>query len=365
MMNQKAKWKLGLVLVGVLALNAGISGSQNARANEEIQKFLQARKPLASSQKILLAKAFFTYLMSRPWAAIRCVSNFVTDSNYGSLNDDPQNFEVFKLLRERTIKPSAEHSFNFTNSDSSFSPVCSLNLGVCQGMTNMDRRANMLVYYDPENTEGQSVPTDPKKLFRFYENKINQVRNGEPVIIPGFRNLKEMSEDAVMGRVLREAVVKVWAKENATLPGIMTVLASIKGTFSKEEARDLYNDLKERVALHYNPIVFLSRSEKEAGRKWIHVLPVHELTEKDANGNYRIGIKDPNRSPTTSYIEVTGEGQASYSGSPLVEVDIMPGDDLEIAQMLTATMEFCKDHPRFCTETEQSPADTIPSPTEI
>ncbi|MBL7714061.1 MAG: hypothetical protein JNL01_01250 [Bdellovibrionales bacterium] len=331
-----------------------------AQGNEEIEKFLKARKPLASSQKVLLAIGFAKYLLNRPWAAIRCAGSLLSDSNYGSLTDNPEVFEIFKLLRSRTIKPSAEHSFNFTNSDSSFSPICDLTLGVCQGMTNLDRRLNMLVYYDPENTLAQKVPTEPKKLFRFYEDLIQKTREGKPVVVPGFNNLMEMSQHPVMGRVLREAVVKTWASENATLPGILTVLTSIRGSFSAKEAKDLHDDLKQRVARHYNPIIYLSKSLSSARRKWIHILPVHAVSDKAEDGSYQVSIKDPNRSPSHNedFLTITKEGKATFGGSELVEVDIMPGDDSEIAQFLTSTIEFCKDErtKRFCVETPESPA---------
>lgn len=348
---------LSLVISGVWG--GDIASVHAAKFNSQ-EKFLDARAPLAPDQDTLLKRAFFNYLMNRPEALYKCVKSLIEGTRFSDLRKTPELFDVFKLLRTRTLKPTAEMSLPFTNDPGMFSEICPTVYGVCQGITNLDRKLAMLIYYDPKNSTGQSVPPaeSPDARFAYYEKLITQVMKGNPVVLPGYKNLRTFGSDPMGSRILREAAMKLWASENATLPSITQVLQGIKHTVSKKEVKDLYLHLDERVKLHYPPIIYIARSPKEAGKKWIHVLQVISITQKNKDGSYKIRVKDPNYYQIDSRlrdIHIDGSGNAIYDESPLTEIDLVPGDDQEIARFLVNTLQFCRENPEFCTIPEVSP----------
>lgn len=329
-----------------------LSISTSTFAQDKTGEFLDARKPLAKSQAVLIRKQVFSYLLARPWHALKCAGLFLTGNNYAALAKDPENFEILKLMRHQSGMPTAENSFNFTNGDAGFDPICDVEYGVCQGMTNLDRRINVLGHFDPENRSKIKVPTAPKKRFEFYEKLVRRMAASEPTIIPGFANLQQFSADPVGARVLREMSLKIWAKENTTLPVIAKVLASVRNHLTRQEVRDLHAELSERLARHYNPIVYLSKPIEVTHSKWIHVMQVYKIDPKDTAGSYKIYLKDPNYNSPNNLKEalVTGEGRATFENSELSDIGLMPGDDSEIAEFIYSSMDFCKKNPSFCVE---------------
>ncbi|MCM0607208.1 MAG: hypothetical protein KA715_14050 [Xanthomonadaceae bacterium] len=276
-------------------------------------------------------------------------------TRFSDLKKKPELFEIFMLLRSRTLSPTPEMSLPFINDAASFAEICPVKYGVCQGITNLDRKLAMLIYYDPKNVSNQPLPPvdNPEARFTYFESVIAQVMRGKPMVVAGYGNLLSFAQDPVGRRVLIEAAMKLWASENATLPSITQVLQAIKHTVSKKEVSELHTRLSERIALNYSPIIYLARSPQEAKQKWIHVLQVISVTAKDPkNGSYRIQVKDPNFYAVQDrirFIEMDGKGKATYGNAPLTEIDIAPGDDLEIARFLVNTIQFCRDNPIFCT----------------
>jgi len=321
--------------------------------------FVKNKKPLAKHQDVLLTQQFFKHLMSIPWYVINCARALMKGETFSQLTEEPYRFELFNILHDR----NHQHGFNlnFANHGDEINTVCPNKHGVCQGLTNLDRRMNMLAYYDPKNILMAKIPskTQPKEKFKFYEERVNLIRKGKPAIIPGFEDLLEFSSDPIGAKVLQEAVVKTWASENATISVVTQVLSAAHGNVADTEGvnlgvgtAELYKKLKARLSLHYNPIVYLTVGLPVNDGKWIHVMQVLDVAPVGTDGSFKITFKDPNmqidwRKQT---LDVDAKGHAEYLGLPIGKIDLMPGDDMEIAQFLINTQKFCLRYPIFCIE---------------
>ena len=346
-----------------------------AHVPDALDHFISNKKPLAKNQDILLTRQFFKYLLGLPLEAWRCSVALYKKQTLPQLAENREVFEIFKLLRKRN--DDRESNFDFENHGGDFETVCDTKHGVCQGLTNLDRRMNMLAYYDPANKLRAAVPPEssPEERFKYYEKLVWNIRNDKPTVIPGFENLLHFSRDRIGRRVLLEAAVKTWASENATVGGITQVLNGIHGTIDPGEATDLVKRLQVRLSLNYNPIIYLAASykpdRKKVRHKWIHVMQVIKISQnKDVT---EVTLKDPNyplrakvwtQTPSGEWeestdfvdldrlgvLEISKDGKMKYGEQALSEVDIMPGDDIEISRFLVNTIEFCKKNPSVCVE---------------
>jgi hypothetical protein len=75
-----------------------------------------------------------------------------------------------------------------------------------------------------------------------------------------------------------------------------------------------------------------------------------EISEKAADGSYKIGVWHINNpwDKATYYVEVRADGSAWMEWRDLGELDIVPGDDAEIAEMVKNLKPFCEANPTLC-----------------
>lgn len=276
-------------------------------------------------------------------------------SFYNQLTDT--DFEVFKNNEFRHT-PNLEFSLAFENHHMGFEIPDKKNdqYGFCYGVTTVLRKMNLLAFYDPQNILGASVPSrdDKEAWTSFYKGLIDQVMRNKPVIIPGFSGLHEFSGSLEIKPYLVRHVLNQWGINNASFySGFGQMLLGVKRSYSQNEANALYDKVKGRIAHHYPPRLFLSKKNYDKplfGAQYIHVMEAFEISDKKADGSYSIGVWHINNQwdKATYHIEIHADGSAWMEWRDLGELDIVPGDDAEIGEMVKNLKPFCMSHNQLC-----------------
>ncbi len=305
------------------------------------------------AQRTLLAKYLPYNALYAPLVEAR---NLKYSTLYKTLSES--DFDVFE---SRTFRhaPNLDFSLAFENHNMGFEDAKIKNdqYGFCLGVTTELRKFNLLAFYDSENKFGAKVPnkeTHYEEWLDFYKDLIDDVMRNRPVIIPGFKGLNEFSGTEGIKDYMVRHVMNQWATKNATLySGLYQMLWGVKRNYSKREADKLYYEVKERIERKYPPRLFLSKKNFDQplfGGQYIHIMQAFEITEMKADGSYKIGVWHINNKwdKATYYIEVRANGTAWMEWRDLGELDIVPGDDAEIAEMVKNLTPFCQDKPELC-----------------
>lgn len=312
----------------------------------EVDAFLRARPRLSNDQRKFLKHYIGKYLGSTLTRAARDQAAKLRGDTLGNLRKNDEKLKIFEdLYSVRSNLPNGTNWPGFTNSSGYLSEVISLSEGACFGVTEFIRRMNLLAVYDPNNLSGATVPprTDPKAYFGFYEKLFEQIGKNEVAVFPGFKNMIELSGDSLIRRAMKERAVIFWAEKNARLSVFFQMWKAPNFKVRKAEMNRLHKKLKSRIALHYNPVIFIAKPIKE----WIHVLQVASVTEKAADGSWSATIWDPNVSSGTRTLRVSADGSASYGGE-LTEAEIAPKDDFEVGQIAGSLSRFCEKNAQLC-----------------
>ena len=261
-------------------------------------------------------------------------------------------FRVFNGVANRRT-PQQEFHFPFVNSKSSFFEVVELEYGVCSGMTSMLRKMNLLAYFDTKNIFKQNVPakTNQEQWLKFYIEKLNEVAALKPVLIPNFKNLEEFASIPEIRFYLKKLILNQWLNNNVSIKGLIQ-LAGVRRVFSVEKAEKLFSVLTKRLSLNYNPIVYLAKPNDQlfSADQWIHVLQVVNVSQKDSQGAYTIDLWDVNEemaSEAVKQVIITADGRAFWAGDELSDIQLMPSDDLEMAQIVTHKLAWCTQSQKY------------------
>ncbi len=268
-----------------------------------------------------------------------------------------EDFLVFKSREGRHV-PNLDFSLAFQNHNMGFENKDKKNdqYGFCLGVTTELRKMNLLAFYDPENKYLAEVPSkeDSEAWLAFYKDLIDQVMINRPVIIPGFANLQELSGTPGLKEYMVRHVLNQWAMKNASIySGFFQMLLGVKREYSKKEANQLYKEVRERIARHYPPRLFLSKKNYDKpllGGQYIHVMEAFEISEMAEDGSYKIGVWHINNpwDKATYHVEIRADGTAWMEWRDLGELDIVPGDDAEIAEMVHHLKPFCEKYNELC-----------------
>lgn len=271
------------------------------------------------------------------------------DNFYTVLAENKESANSFDLFKSREFRhtPNLDFSLAFENHNMGFENPEKKNdqYGYCLGVTTVLRKMNLLAFFDPEKKAVSQAD---------YEKLIDLVMENKPVIIPHFSNLHEFSSTPGIKEYMVKHVLDQWARKNATIySAIVQMLLGTKRKYSKAEAHKLYGKLKARLDRHYPPRVFLSKKNYEGkllGPQYIHVMQVFSLSELNDDGSYKIGVWHINKTwdKATYFIEVRADGSAWLETRDLGELDIVPGDDAQIAEMIKYLKPFCLHHQELC-----------------
>ncbi len=270
----------------------------------------------------------------------------------------PELFDLFKIHEDR-YQPRAENGLALINADFDFEGISDRKLGYCWGFATLNRQFANLAFYDP-NAKRESL--------EFYENVIDQIARGKAVIIPGFKNTREFSLVPEHEFYLKLTAMNLWRKYVIRPTSIPAYFRTAK-QMQQDEVMDMMVNLKERLARHELPKLFIS-SKLQSGTNLIHVSKhIHIVlvigVEQNEDGSGKITVWDGNFFAETlqrepKVIEVTKDGELIYRpwiepGTPeeedsihLSRIAIPPENDAETVQQLFSLKKFCRDHESYC-----------------
>ncbi len=283
-------------------------------------------------------------------------------------------FQAIQNARSKYIEPTVENSIAFANLEEEYAEICPGTFHYCWGHTTTTRNFTQLAIYDQLNEFNQIVPDrklNNKKWILFYLEKINHIQSLKPTIIPGFKNLHELSNQPELLPYFKKTVVEMWAKKAMRFRNI-PILFSNKFIMHTKEANELFDEMQRQLNMGFTPKIFFTSknasftSKDEPGTKSIHIVNVFKI-ELDESGNSKIWIKeislpakkvkqfirgepDPNNKNKYNFYydkwkgDKNGDGDESY----LSEIDFTPENTFEIAQMTSNWIQFCKQNREIC-----------------
>ncbi len=99
------------------------------------------------------------------------------------------------------LLPSKANQMAIINSDEEFDSLTDRKIGVCWGVAGVLRKFLMLASFAPDEAyESRS----------FYLKSIDQIVNGYPIRIPGFKNLEDFSSDPVLEKYIKHKMLELW-----------------------------------------------------------------------------------------------------------------------------------------------------------
>jgi hypothetical protein len=304
-----------------------------------------------------------------------CTLHMTKFGKYDFLVAHPNTFKILDIHAHR-FKPKKQWSLAFPNSGSYFKEHCDVEFGLCAGMTYFMRSMNMGAVYDPTNQfekrYNNFIPkrdTNPDKFVKFYSKKFNKIMANKPQVIPGFKNLRELSEDPLLSGPIKKLIVEQWSRINVSIPGITQYLKSVSENLDQKEITKLYKELKHKTKdLKYNPIIWAARENESVFSKsqWIHMLQVYDVGEEVFNNSgelvsYTIYTWDPNSTyessmkkkiqikldddPNTKAIEMSANF-GSHS-ERLSEVETIKWDEMYVGDMTAGLLELFSNNPEL------------------
>jgi len=273
-------------------------------------------------------------------------------------------FDVFYSNADKRF-PKHENSYPFLNNDPYFNKMVTEKFGFCSGVTLTLRRFNLLSYYDPKGQVEKAPAPGSHSFYDFYKKKIDRILISKmPTIIPGFKNLYEMSSNTELKRYIKLHVIKEWVHSSVAIwRGVIQQLYSVTGTFTQDEADSLYEEISYKVnVLGYNPVVWLSEPNKDPfdKKQWIHVMQVYGITKRrEVDGFFQLKVWDINEHAESAakVINISNSG-VKFEGTKLVEVEVLHFDDYEIAEIIKNKLDFCADHRGLCTQKKSTTPGT-------
>ncbi len=273
------------------------------------------------------------------------------------LNRSPELFDLFKIHEERYL-PTAENGLALVNADFDFDHISDRSRGFCWGFATMNRQFAILAFFDP---------TAPKLDLEGNKELMDQLTDGKPVIIPGFRNIREFSLVPEHVFYLKLKAMSLWRKYAIRGKAGLAYFKTAK-VMEMDEIQDLLSDLKDRLARHEFPKIMISSMIQTPGRihfsKYVHLVLVNRV-ETHEDGSAIIHIWDGNFFAETQQkdpkvIEITKDGDIIYQpwiephtpteaiSNKLSRIMYSVENDNETIQQLMALKKFCASNPNLC-----------------
>jgi hypothetical protein len=263
----------------------------------------------------------------------------------------PLDSPFSKFFGHNTNKrfPKKENSYPFFNKEQYFQNTVQMEYGLCAGLTITLRKFNMLSYFDPKQ-QWEKAPSKKRKnkWIKYYKKKIDRIQEGEAQIIPGFKNLYELSSNSDLQPYIKQHIVRAWSQSNGSIVRGIKQFTSTWKEYSKKNGEELYEKLKHRLSMDYNPIVYLAQPafSRLSRDQWIHVLQVFKISQMDENGEFEIHLWDINYPAykATQIIKVKN-GKALWEKKiELSAIQVLDFDRQTIGNMMEKSADFCYEH---------------------
>ncbi len=265
---------------------------------------------------------------------------------------DPAYHRYLRVHQDR-YQPQVENGLTLVNADHEFEGISDRKFGYCWGFSTLFRNLTQLAFFDP------SLPRVPD--VEYYLRKIDRLVAGQATVIPGYRNIRELSLEPRIELYLKLNTMELW-RSRAVRSSSLKIFKNSTEAMSFEEVESLLRNLETRLERGEFPKVLFSAlipSGKILGMSTdIHVVLVNRVERLPGN-RAKIHLWDINfyaetlkKSP--KIIEVTSKHGLVYEpwyepDKPYAEasamvsrVELAPEEDIEVAQNLKSLKNFCE-----------------------
>ena len=174
----------------------------------------------------------------------------------------PTGFDIFKHPGDMTPKKlsTPENGLSFRNG---YVPSKhSQTQGYCWGHARVTSQFNRLGFFKPGVKPPHNIwsrdSEEQDNAIEYYKKIIDQVSNNKAVDIPGFPDLKTMSEHPALQSYIADKVAQTWADHAMSWQGVKTAIGT--GQKSNADYKKIFSEVKERLDMNMQPtIVFTAR----------------------------------------------------------------------------------------------------------
>ena len=265
---------------------------------------------------------------------------------------DPAYTRYFRVHEDR-YQPRIENGLTLVNADHEFEGISDRKFGYCWGFSTLFRNLTQLAFFDPSLPRVSDV--------EYYFRKIDRIAAGQATVIPGYRNLRELSLEPRIELYLKLNTMELW-RNRAVRSTSLQIFKNSTESMSFDEVESLLRNLELRLGRGEFPKVLFSAlipTGKILGMSTdIHVVLVNRV-ERLAGNRARIHLWDINfyaetlmKSPKV--IEVTSRHGLVYepwyepekpyaeASAMVSRVEFSPEEDIEVAQNLKSLKKFCE-----------------------
>ncbi len=260
----------------------------------------------------------------------------------------------FKSLDE--MLPSAANAFAIANTDAEYEYLSDFKFGICWSLTGTLRKFIMLAKFDPNTEAPFDRLNDTENYLRYYASKIEKILAGEPVVIPGFRNLREFSSEPGIEYYLKSRMVTEWKTDIGT-SSVFRNFQFIPDVHIMERTMAAVRHLLQKNIF---PKIYITGKGDRSFFVYQdkHVLMPYQ-TGADNLGHPITYVWDPNfyGQNVRKYPTFIIKADKAYVTSHFKEEEITelkglefpPEEELETRTILSKTEKFCKKNPKWCT----------------
>lgn len=189
-----------------------------------------------------------------------CVAWGTCDSKSCSCeNLCPKDFKIIKKLAAPS--DAVENTLSFTNTNNKFYNNDSSYKGYCWGISLVSQRFHRLATYAPEAPKKFQGENQDRERINEYKKIIAQINNNEPVTIPGFKSLRDFSNDPEVKDLLENSVKDQWAENALSSQGLKSVISTT--TPPKSELNQMFDDIEFRLKNNMSPaIVYNDKNDR-------------------------------------------------------------------------------------------------------
>ncbi|NDG85903.1 MAG: hypothetical protein EBX52_12820 [Proteobacteria bacterium] len=256
------------------------------------------------------------------------------------------------------------------NSDYEYDGISDRAFGFCWGFSTMNRFFAYLAFYDPSIAPPAryiaGATTQNERWFRYYEGIIDDIMDGKPRVIPGFRNFAEFSSVPEIEFYLKLKNTEAWAQRAISRSTVSTFFTSTR-ELDSPQIDALVARLKRRLNRGELPKILFTAADSRkqmGGTLDVHSVLVNGVRlEKDGTGEIDVWdinfyfsdlirerkILEIRKNASTGrrelhyrpWYEKKSTPEATYRSSLLGQVRISPDDAGEMGRILENLREFC------------------------
>lgn len=204
----------------------------------------------------------------------------------------PKGFDIFQHPSGMTPKKLSQDKNGLAFRNRRIPSRFKQTQGYCWGHARLTSQFNRLAFFKPGKKAPYNINSnsaqEQDKAVNYYKELIDKIDNNEAVDIPGFSDLKTLSDHPAMQSYLADKVAKSWASQAMSFQGLN--IAS--GSSRKPNAyyTKFFKDVKERIDMNMQPtVVFTGRGSAFQ----THAILVSHY-ETLSNGQIKLCLRDNN-----------------------------------------------------------------------